>query len=768
MNIQSPCKILPGARLKAVHDFLSAHPHLLSRLPKGTHDSYLKICGAVSHLMARRATEFFIQILRKFEDIEGNPSQSVILRAAIMLSAANWTMVRPYFTSVQALPQDDEIVEQWTLFVLALADWNIETAITFLEKTPAALETFGLENLFIWGDQAKAALQKDRRMYKAAKAYLEEAVADLCNISLPQWQFLLGQSVRIAKFSPSAAEAFIKHGNRVCLLLNDQETAQWIAEGLAGYQSEEELINFFNGTSQSALNKRDGLVSGIALKDRSNTLSLICEACLGQPLKIRSNSVLREVKGFTGGAATDGHTIFLPDVAPDFMLYKLMALHQTMLLNRDKYFETSGNLIFDPIRTHIDADRRLLKMLPGLRREMEHICQDGLPPSYPFKTEKKTHFPLPWWGDLLPELVSETASTIEKIKERASEYAELPPELVESLLASMMANGQREIDGLWGLFKEMMDQMEFASPDPEELQENVKTYFYKEWDDNLSDYKLDWCLVRQRLAKADENAFVEKVRSRLEGMIKLIRRQFLRLKPERFRKYKAQPIGDGLDIDALVEAVVDMRSGAFLSENVYIRRDKRIRDVAVLFLVDMSSSTEEKVDGQRVIDIQKEAMVLMAEALDALEDPYAIYGFSSDGRFRVDLFGVKDFTEPYSDSVRYRLGNLEPLGLTRMGAVIRHACHKLESVPAAVKLMIILTDGRPYDLEYGVLDYAVADTKKAIQETRRKRIHPFIITSDKKGEEYLKRISPQTGSIILPKVELLPQLLPAIYKRLTV
>ncbi len=768
MNIQSPCKILPKARLKAVHDFLSAHPHLLSRLPQGTHDTYLKICGAVSHLMARRATEFFIRILRNIEDIEGNPSQSVILRAAIMLSAANWTMVQPYFSSVKALPQDEEIVEQWALFVLALADWNTETAITFLEKTPAVLDTLGLENLFVWGDQAKEALKNDRRMFIAAKAYLEEAAADSCNIPLPQWRFLLGQSTRIAEVSPLAAEAFIKHGNRACLLLNDQETAQWIAEGLAGCQSEEELINFFNGTSLSAMKKRDGLVSGVALKDRSNTLALICEACMGQPLKIRSNSVLVDVKGFTGGAATDGHTIFLPDIAPDFMLFKLMALHQAMLLNRGNYLESSGKIFFDPIRIHVDADRRLLKMLPGLRKEMEHLCRDGLPPSYPLKTEKKAHFPLPWWGDLLPELVSETDSTIEKIKDRASEYAELPPELVEALLASMMADGRREIDELWQMFKEMMDRMEFASPDPEELQESVKTYFYKEWDDNLSDYKLDWCLVRQRPAEAEANAFVEEVRSRLEGIIKLIRRQFLRLKPERFRKYKAQPIGDGLDIDALVEAVVDMRSGAFLSENVYIRRDKRIRDVAVLFLVDMSSSTEEQVDGHRVIDIQKEAMVLMAEALDALEDPYAIYGFSSEGRFRVDLFSVKDFAEPYSDSVRYRLGNLEPLGLTRMGAVIRHACHKLESVPAAVKLMIILTDGRPYDLEYGVLDYAVADTKKAIQETRRKRIHPFIITSDKKGEEYLKRISPQTGSIILPKVELLPKLLPAIYKRLTV
>ena len=279
-------------------------------------------------------------------------------------------------------------------------------------------------------------------MYKAAKAYLEEAAADSCNIPLPQWRFLLEQSVRIAKFSPLAAEAFIKHGNRACLLLNDQETAQWIAEGLAGCQSEEELINFFNGTSQSALKKRDGLVSGVALKDRSNTLALICEACMGQPLKIRSNSVLVDVKGFTGGAATDGHTIFLPDVVPDFMLYKLMALHQAMLLNRDDDLESSGKIFFDPIRIHMDADRRLLKMLPGLHKEMEHLCKEGLPPSYPLKMEKKAHFPLPWWGDLLPELVSETASTIEKIKERASEYAELPPELVEALLASMMANGR--------------------------------------------------------------------------------------------------------------------------------------------------------------------------------------------------------------------------------------------------------------------------------------------------------------------------------------
>jgi nitric oxide reductase activation protein len=230
---------------------------------------------------------------------------------------------------------------------------------------------------------------------------------------------------------------------------------------------------------------------------------------------------------------------------------------------------------------------------------------------------------------------------------------------------------------------------------------------------------------------------------------------------------KAQSFGDDLDIDALIQAIVEMKSGSHMREDIYIRRDKRIRDVAVLFLVDLSGSTEEQVNGRRVIDIQKEAMTLMAEALDSLGDPFAIYGFCSEGRFRVDLFSVKSFEDDYQDAVRFRLGNLEPANLTRMGAVIRHGIAKLEPVDAMIKVMIIITDGRPYDLEYGNLDYAMADTRKAFKEARSKRIHPFVITSDDKGITYLRQICSQTQSIILPKVEVLPRILPALYKRLT-
>ena len=755
--------------MSAIEAFVKNNKGILDPLSSNSREAYMEICNSVSHLRTRQAQDFFIELFHLIKKIDQNPLQNTLLQGAVRLSHQNWALVKPFFHSAETLGENRELMTGWIRLTLDLVQRDVDVAVTFLVQTPAAYQRLGTENLFKWGQQAVTALNADpKQMWRAARAYLIESSADQCAYSLERWQAFLNQANRIASVSATAAEKFMQTGNQVCLMLDDTETERWISTGLETCATEEQRVNYFSGISLKALERRDDLVAGLALRDCSNTLALICEALLGKKVKIRPNSVLAGQKKFTGAAATDGRSIFLPEVVPEFGLFKLMALHQAMLVDR-MFVTDTGRAPLDAVKVHLAADQRLLDRLPGLRLEMEKFLPDHHLGAYPDKLSAGAHTPPPWWGDLLPELVADTTETIDRLTARAmEEYEEVPPELVEAVLAGMMADGHRETDSLWTLFQEMLDNILLISPDAEVLEENVKTFFYKEWDDNLSDYKLDWCLIRQRPAKADANAFVEQVCSRLDGIIKLIRRQFLRLKPERFRKYKAQPIGDGLDIDALVEAVVDMRSGAFLSENVYIRRDKRIRDVAVLFLVDMSSSTEEIIGGHRVIDIQKEAMVLMAEALDALEDPYAIYGFSSEGRFRVDLFGVKDFLEPYSDIVRYRLGNLEPLGLTRMGAVIRHACHKLESITATVKLMIILTDGRPYDLEYGVLDYAVADTKKAIQETRRKGIHPFIITSDKKGEDYLKRISPQTGSIILPKVELLPKLLPAIYKRLTV
>jgi len=776
----------------ALQEFQDDNPDLFTGLSPDVKAAYLKICGSVSHWRSRKAWSFFLNMFRQISAFEDHPEKALVLDGGISLSRVHWALVQHYFSAVGSLPADRGLLTRYIETAHNVWGLDIDVAVGFMSQTPAAVEVFGAERLFLWVGQAMDACKSGQRISRANRAYLEEAVALEGDgvVELSSWSFFLEQAVRISELSPAAGEAFIRQGVRLCLLLGQEDTIKWVSDGLEGFcleayveprnfrrkvtqdqmvcSGEEDLVKYFSGISSKALEKRDGLVPGVTLKDKSNTLALICEAFLGRRAKIASNRSILTVKGFTGSAATDGRTIYLPDTVPEFGLYKLMALHQTMLLDSDIWADMARRKVPDPVRMHLEGDQRLLKRLPGLRAEMAQSLEGGLPDTYPHMDPAGGMRPMPWWGDILLELIRETEETIAKLKEKAASHAELHQEVVDGIVTSMMAEGNREEDSLWRMLKEMFDQIEFVSPDAEELQESVKTFFYKEWDDNLSDYKLDWCLVRQRFAKDEPNDFAEEIKERLHGIISLVRRQFTRLKPERFRKFRAQPYGDALDIDALVQAVVDKRSGGPLSENVYVRRDKRIRDVAVLFLVDLSASTEEKVNGRRVIDIQKEAMVLMAEALDALDDPYAIYGFSSDGRFRVDMFSVKDFAEPYSSSVQYRLGNLKPLGLTRMGAVIRHATHKLESVSAAVRLMVILTDGRPYDYEYGNLDYAILDTKKAIQEARRQRIHPFIITSDKKGSEYLRQVAPQTQSIILSKVELLPTMLPAIYKRLTV
>ena len=703
--------------------------------------------AAVSHLRTRKSAVLLGQVLEQIDVIDQTPYGENVLKGAAELCRLNWALILPFLEASRKVHQNNDFITPWTRLACELARQDIDVAVTFIEQTPTAMEHRGAASLLYWGELALESLiaaGSEVKMWKAAKAYLREAAAYQCGYPLSRWKFFLDQTMRIAAVSASAAEGFVQMGNRMCLLLTDAETAQWVDEGLAACRSEQELVNFFSGTSLKALEARDDLATGIALKDRIQTLTLICEAALGRPVKMQSNIALIGFKGFSGGAATDGRTIFLPDTAPNFGLLKLMALHQAMLLDHSRYLENGGKIFFDPVPIHLDADKRLTVLLPGLLKEMEAALNNDLPTTYPHKLDKKIRLPLPWWGDILPELIDQTNATIASIKKQASDaYEDVPPEVIETLPAAMMAQGERDGDALWEMFREMLDNMVFDSPDAEELQENVRTFFYKEWDQNLSDYKLDWSLVRQRPANGDPNDFVDELSTRLHDIITLLRRQFMKLKPERFRKYRAQPNGDALDIDALVQAHVDMRTGSGLSENVYIRRDKRIRDVAVLFLLDLSGSTEEMVNNRRVIDVQKEAMALMAEALDALGDPYAVFGFSSEGRFRVDMFSVKDFSEPYDEKVRYRLGNLEPLGLTRMGAVIRHAVYKLQGVSATVKLLVLLTDGRPYDLEYGTLDYAVADTGKAISEARQARIHPFIITSNHKGAEYLNQFLPR-------------------------
>ncbi len=296
-----------------------------------------------------------------------------------------------------------------------------------------------------------------------------------------------------------------------------------------------------------------------------------------------------------------------------------------------------------------------------------------------------------------------------------------------------------------------------------------QTFMYDEWDYRIEDYRPAWCTLRETRSTRTQESFVAATFHEFGGIVSQIRRNFQLMRPERLRKMRYQTEGDDLDTDGLVEYVVEKRAQISPSGRVYIKRDKKDRDVATAFLVDMSSSTDRKIDGRkRIIDIEKEGLLLMCEALEAIRDDYAIYGFSGSGREDSQFYVVKELGEKYDDRVKGRIGGIYARQKTRMGPAIRHATRRLVAADAAVKLMILLTDGKPYDSDtYQDNKYAQEDTQIALREARREKIHLFCVTVDQEAADYLPHMYSDANFVIIDDIRTLPHKLPQLYRRLT-
>ena len=309
------------------------------------------------------------------------------------------------------------------------------------------------------------------------------------------------------------------------------------------------------------------------------------------------------------------------------------------------------------------------------------------------------------------------------------------------------------------------------------LEPGEEAFEYDEWDRDLSDTRVGWCRVIEKRVKRGDRTFVELTRSRYRGVISSIRHQFQLMRPESLKRITNELDGDDYDLNALIDYVIDRRADGRQDERVYTKRLRRERDVAVSFLLDQSSSTARTIGrhplqpythpGRRIIEVEKEGLVLMSEALEAVGDPYAIYGFTSEGRRNVKFYVVKDFEEPYADEVEARIGGINYQNNTRLGAAIRHAAAKLRTQEARTRLLIVLSDGRPYDHDYGDARYAREDTREALRRARLDGITPFCITIDRDSETELRDLYGEVGYTIIDDVLSLPERIPAIYRRLT-
>lgn len=392
--------------------------------------------------------------------------------------------------------------------------------------------------------------------------------------------------------------------------------------------------------------------------------------------------------------------------------------------------------------------------------------------------------------NITPEQVQETESDE---KEEQGEFAYEDKDAAEAVTEDQVKREEKpknaqDISDLFNAWNSLDDEGEpddlqgseswsqAEMPEPP-LEADDLAFSYDEWDRELNDYRVGWSRVIEKKVKQGDRNFVELARSRYRGVISSIRHQFQLMKPENLTRINRELDGEDYDLNALVDFVIDRRADGHQSENIYTKRLRKQRDVAVSILLDQSSSTARTITrnplqpytypGRRIIEIEKEGLVLMSEALEAVGDIYSIYGFTSEGRRNVKFYVVKDFGEKYSEDTERRIGGITFQNNTRLGAAIRHAAAKLLKQESRTKLLIILTDGRPYDHDYGDARYAREDVREALTEAKTSGITPFCITIDRESESELRDLYGDIGYTIIDDVLSLPERMPNIYRRLT-
>ena len=284
---------------------------------------------------------------------------------------------------------------------------------------------------------------------------------------------------------------------------------------------------------------------------------------------------------------------------------------------------------------------------------------------------------------------------------------------------------------------------------------------YNEWNFKRQHYHKNWCVLRELDITPEYNTFVDDTLIKYRGLLKSLRHTFEILRGED-KLLKRQVNGDDIDIDALVEAYGDVKSGMEMTDRLFTKMHKEERNVAVIFMVDMSGSTKGWIN-----EAERESLILLAEVLEILGDRYAIYGFSGVTRKRCELYKIKSIDEDYDEEIKARIANIQPKDYTRMGVFIRHVTRLFKDIDASTKLMITLSDGKPDDYDTYRGEYGVEDTRQALYEAHRDGIHSFCITIDEEARDYLPHMYGAANYAVIDEVAKLPLKVSDIYRRLT-
>src|SRR5574340_527021 len=294
-------------------------------------------------------------------------------------------------------------------------------------------------------------------------------------------------------------------------------------------------------------------------------------------------------------------------------------------------------------------------------------------------------------------------------------------------------------------------------------------FHHPEWDYQIQLERPAWATVLEKRAKSGDLQVIDDITARYKR--ELHRMKFLldAMQPQGVQRIRKLEDGDEIDINAAIASFTDIRLGNQPDPRIMMRSVRQTRDFSILVLLELSESTNETVQDQEysVLDLTRQACVLLADAINKVGDPFAIHGFCSDGRHDVEYYRFKDFDQHWDETPKAKLAGMTGQLSTRMGAAIRHAGHHLKLQRSAKKLLIVITDGEPADIDVRDPQYLRYDTKKAVEEVAKLGVTTYCMSLDPRADNYVSRIFGQKHYMVVDHVQRLPEKLPLLYAGLT-
>jgi nitric oxide reductase activation protein len=294
-------------------------------------------------------------------------------------------------------------------------------------------------------------------------------------------------------------------------------------------------------------------------------------------------------------------------------------------------------------------------------------------------------------------------------------------------------------------------------------------FHYAEWDYQIQLERPAWATIMEKRSKAGDLQVIDQITADNKQIASRLKFLLDAMQPQGVQRIRKLEDGDEIDINAAISSMMDFRMGLQPDPRIMMRSVRKVRDISVMVLLDLSESTNEKVLGQdqSVLDLTRQACVLLSDAINKIGDPFAIHGFCSDGRHDVEYYRFKDFEQPYNELPKARLAGMTGQLSTRMGAAIRHATHYLNNQRTSKKLLMVITDGEPADVDVRDPQYLRYDAKKSVEDAARKGISTFCMTLDPRADQYVSRIFGAKNYMVVDQIARLPEKLPLLYAGLT-